>query len=368
MAADAHAIAERIFATFLAPLVLGGALVPGKPVGGKRALALREGMSPADSELASRTSLARVRVARRLVPIDTLPAAPTGDEWVLAAMLHDVVQSTHPGFDAAFRRNGPSHLLSVILRTLEHVADPSNARDALSRHTWFSRTFAITRTDVDVHWWTGHRTFLGEDPPARLVAWPEARRVQRISTKRSLMDLPFRNAPFDVAAFGEVVAAFLGKTPLTDLATATRPAPTFAWTKTSLGLVSTAAGRTLALRALALLPSDDVDRALGRATRALAATRPDAAPIATAVLRERALRTAERTLAGDAPPSFATHRDDDAAFATKTGTIEALRWLSQPREGFSEPERAALTKLLEAQARDERAPATPTALSEPAGS
>lgn len=367
MARDALAIGERIFSTFLAPLVLGGTLVPGKPVGGKHALVLREGMVPADTKLASRVALARVRVARRLVPIDTLPPAPTGDEWMLASILHDVVQSTHPGFDAVFRRSGPAQILRVASRTLEHVVGPSNARDALSRHTWFSRMFAITRTDVDVHWWTGHRTFLGEDPPARLVAWPEARRVQQIPTKRPFMDLPLQNAPFDVEAFTEVVRSFLGKSPLTDLATATRPGPVFAWTTPALGLAATAAGRTLALRALALLPSDDVDRVLGRATRALAG-RPDATAIATTLLRDRALRTAERKLAGAAPTAFVTHHDEDAAFARSAGTSEALRWLSQPREGFSESERAALTKLLEARARDERAPATPNAISAPAGS
>src|SRR5512135_3276184 len=194
---DPQALCDRLFTTFLAPLVVGGTMVPGKPIGGKNALAIGD-RTPSDVTLLSTTQLARVRVARKLAPVDLFQPAPTGAEWALAAALHDLVQSTHPGFDATFRRSGPARLLQVIDKTLEQIPPPTTAGDALSRHTWLSRMFDLTRQDVEVRWWTGKETFLGEDPPARLLAWPELRRVQQIATPRPLMDLPTSGAAVDL--------------------------------------------------------------------------------------------------------------------------------------------------------------------------
>src|SRR4051812_11298005 len=115
---DPQALCERIFDTFLGPLVVGGTMRPAKLVGGKNALGIGPYRAPSDVDLLSRCELARVRVARRLAPIDTLHAAPDESEWALAAVLHDLVQSTHPGFDATFRRSGPKRILEVIEKTL----------------------------------------------------------------------------------------------------------------------------------------------------------------------------------------------------------------------------------------------------------
>ena len=185
---DPQALAERLFKTFLRPLVLGGPMVPGKPFGGKNALAIGPGRAPADMEGLSLAHLARVRVARRLAPVDVFDAGPTAAEWAIAAALHDLVQATHPGFDAVFRRSGPARILSVIDKTLERVPAPATVGESLSRHSWFSRMFELARTDVDVRWWTGHATFLGTEPPLRLVAWPEVRRVCLLYTSPSPRD------------------------------------------------------------------------------------------------------------------------------------------------------------------------------------
>src|SRR6476646_9704986 len=111
---EPQALCDRLFSTFLAPLVLGGEMRPIKAFGGKNALSIGE-RTPADSDALSRTQLARVRIARKLVP------------------------ATHPGFNAVFRRSGPLRILSVIEKTLERVAPPRTAGEALSRHTWLSR-------------------------------------------------------------------------------------------------------------------------------------------------------------------------------------------------------------------------------------
>ncbi|MBX3191944.1 MAG: hypothetical protein KF819_33445 [Labilithrix sp.] len=346
---DAQALCDRLFTTFLAPLVLGGEMKPGKPFGGKNALSIGDGRAPADFDALSRCDLARVRIARKLAPVDRFEQAPNGHEWALAATLHDLVQATHPGFDALFRRSGPQRILSVIEKTLERVPSPRSVGDALSRHTWLSRMFDLARTDVQLKWWTGSETFLGEEPPRRLTAWPEIRRVQQIRTPRPLMDLPTSGASVDPARFTSVVEAILAKTPLTDLAAINRAAPAFVWRHESLALCATNAGRTLVLRAFGLLPEKQVDTALGRATRALFAAKAiRALVVAIDLLRDRALMAAAARIGAERDPDPLTlgPEHNDAAFALSAGALAASHWIAQTGGGFSEPERASFLRVL----------------------
>lgn len=345
---DPQALCDRIFTTFLAPLVLGGTSVPGKPIGGKNALAIGE-RPPSDVATLSHVDLARVRVARRIAPVDRFEQAPTGTEWTIAAVLHDLVQSTHPGFDAVFRRSGPRRILDVIEKTLDVVPAPANVGDALSRHTWFSRMFELARTDVDLKWWTGSERFLGTDPPARLLAWPEVRRVQETRTPRPLMDLPTSGSAVDPQRFTFLVKRVLAKTPLTDLATLDRATPAFMWTHESLAFAATNAGRTIVLRALSHLSDRAVDAALGRATRELfAAKATRALAIAVDLLRDRVLGAASLRLTGDKDPEPLTlgAEHNDAAFAVGAGALVATHWIAQTGGGLSERDRRALLAVL----------------------
>jgi hypothetical protein len=346
---DPQALCERLFTTFLAPLVLGGVMKPVKAFGGKNALSIGD-RTPSDVDALSRTQLARVRIARKLAPIDRFEPAPNGDEWALAAMLHDLVQATHPGFNAVFRRSGPARILSVIEKTLDRVPPPKTPGEALSRHTWLSRMFELARTDVEVKWWTGSETFLGEDPPKRLTAWPEIRRVQQIRTPRPLMDLPTSGGSVDLSRFTTVVEALLTRTPLTDLATIHRAAPLFAWRHETLALCATIAGRTIILRAFAQLPERQVDAALGRATRQLFAAKAlRAVALAIDLLRDRALMAASARIGLDreADPLTLGPEHNDAAFAVSAGALAASHWIAQTGGGFAENERKLLLRVLQ---------------------
>jgi hypothetical protein len=284
MAADLAAIADRLFAGVMSPLVLGGALRPGHAIGARAALAL--GGEPRNmTDLASRVRAARIGRARRLAPVDSLPEASAGD-WALAAALHDVLQSANPVFCTTLRRRAAVRILDLAAATIERIPAPTTVGDALSRHTWFARVPEIARTDTVVSWWLGSRAFLGVDPPGRLQAWPDLRRVNVARSQRALLDLkPLAVPP---ARLKETVAALLARTPLTDLATCTRPAPVFGWGQTTLALVATHAGRTLVLRALDRLDSVSVDAVLERATRELLASGPPSlAQPAIAFLEER---------------------------------------------------------------------------------
>jgi hypothetical protein len=294
VAADLDAIAEGLFAGVMAPLVLGGPIRPGHAIGARKALALGEGRLPADSDLGSRVAAARLRRARRLVPIDVLPD-PSGADWALGAAVHDLLQSVNPSFDAPFRRRAAARILELAGAVIEKVPMAATVRQALARHTWLARAPEVARTDTSVRWWSGSALFLGQEPPPRLQAWPQVRRVEVVRTPRPLLDL----APLavDRDRLTETLTALLSRTPLTDLATCTRPAPTFAWHAATLDFLATNSGRAIALRALARLPVQETDAALGHATRALLAAgyRHIAAP-ALSLLADRALAEAERRL------------------------------------------------------------------------
>ncbi len=351
------AAAHRLFTSVMAPLVLGGELRPGRILGMRRARALgREpplvGEAGGGDERARRVYAGRLARARRLAPINRLESSATGPEWTLAAALHDVLQAANPRFEAPLRRAAARRVLELALATIEDVPAPATVRDALSRHSWFARLFDIARTDTTVSWWTGGGVFLGVDPPPRLRAWPSLRRVRVTTARRPLLDL----APlaFDRDAFVETVARALSRTPVTDLATCARPQPTFAWTDSTLALLGTRAGMTLALRALARQPAERVDQALGRTTRELYAEKRDAvAGPALAVLAERALAAAQ------SPPGLLerahdaeAHASADAELARALGAVVAADQLAS-RPAWSDRDRSALLASLEPFVRSE---------------
>ena len=345
---DLGAIAARLFDDFLAPLVLGGELTPGKPIGGRAALALGEHGGVTDVDRRAHVTLVRIRVARRLWPVDRVGDG-SPEEWALGACLHDLVQSAHPGLKGLLRSRAPDELLSVVAATLERIPAPANAFEALSRHTWFARLFEIHRTDTTVSWWTGSQVFLGEAPPPRLLLWPERRRVRVTKVPRSLSDLAEFGGQVDRDGYAAVTQRFLNKSPLTDLATLDRRAPAFQWSAETLGLVATRAGRSLVTRALRALPELAVSSALGRATRAIFPSLEPARAwpgtfFALALLGERVLSAAARALQGGEEASHALYarEDDDVTFARAAGALMARAELTQRGEAsLRAPARAA---------------------------
>ncbi len=376
MAAGLDAIAERLFASVMAPLVLGGSIRPGHAIGARAALALGEGRLPADRELGGRVAAARLRRARRLVPVDTLPD-PSAAEWALVAALHDILQSANPEFDRRLRRSAGVRILELAAAVVDRVPPPATLGETLSRHTWLARAPQVTRTDTSVRWWTGRAEFLGVEPPARLQAWPQLRRVEVVRTPVPVLEL----APLavDRARLTETVTALLLRTPLTDVATCTRGAPAFAWHAWSLNLVATGPGRTLALRALARLPPGETDAALGRATRTLLITGlQHVAGPAVSLLAERALVDADRRLdaelgaggvgTGDRAPQAIAQgvASSDAIFARAVGAVMARRALRAGEGSWSD---AARLRLIQALAGPAQSPVAreARALLEPAG-
>jgi hypothetical protein len=347
MATDLDAIAARLFASVTAPLVLAGAIRPGHAIGARAALSLGDGRPPADRELADRVAAARVRRARRLLPIDALPD-PNGADWALSAAFHDILQAANPIFDAPLRRGSAARILDLAVATIARVPEPASVGEALSRHTWLSRIPDVTRTDTDITWWAGARQFRGVDPPERLQAWPHLRRVSVDRTAHRLLDL----APLavDRERLESAVAALLSRTPLTDLATCSRIAPIFAWRRSTLGMIATSAGRTLAVRSLAGAAQHEVDASLGRATRELLARgHGHLAAHALALLADRAML--------EVADPFGLHgarsSSVGATLAQALGALAATRTLTAGDGSWSAPERA---RLVDALAQREQSP------------
>jgi hypothetical protein len=262
---------EELAHQVLAPLVLGGPVHPVRPFGGPLALRLgvveseRGRRRIADSDLAARLDVARVRRARLLTPADTLPSLDERD-WAVLAALNDLLQLTNHHLGGPVTRGRYARVLANLRWLCDRIPAPRDVLGALSRHATFARALELARTDSVVSWWTGSRGFRGEPPPARLLAWPELRRVRVDAHRVLLADMAVGVtglSPFD---FADVLALWLTRSPLSDLASATRRSPPFAWSAATLALVATGPGRLLAFRALAGEPPDAVNAVLARAT------------------------------------------------------------------------------------------------------
>jgi len=253
----------------LGPLVLGGTITPVRPLGARLALAI--GDRPiADADLRTRIDVARVRRARLLAAVDTLPDL-TGAEWAMVAALNDLVQVTNHELASRLTRGRHVRLLASVRELCEHLPPPRDVRSALGRHATFANVLSVSRTDTLVSWWTGRANFRGQPPTPRLLRWRELRRVRVEPRAVPLSEMCEGLEVVRGEEFADALTMWLSRSPLTDLATATRKAPLFGWSASTLSLVATPLGRTLAWRALARQPVDLVHATVTRAARELPA-------------------------------------------------------------------------------------------------
>jgi hypothetical protein len=263
LAQRAAELAEHV----LAPLVLGGPLSPVRPFGAKLALAIGD-RGIEDADLRSRIDVARVRRARLTAPVDTLPDIDA-PQWALAAALNDLVQVTNHELASGLTRGRHVRLLASVRDLCERIPAPRDLLSVLSRHATFATVLEVTRTDTLVRWWTGRATFRGQPPAQRLLRWKELRRVSIERRPVRFGDMCEGLEVVRADEFAEVLGLWLTRSPLTDLATATRKKPLFGWSASTLSLLATTSGRTLAWRVLSRQPSAQVSAMLARSSREL---------------------------------------------------------------------------------------------------
>ncbi|MBI3203523.1 MAG: hypothetical protein HYZ29_18440 [Myxococcales bacterium] len=231
----------------LLPLMAGGELRPLPPIGHARAVAVAEHGAFAQTAL-DEARARRIRVARRLCAVDVLPD-PTAAEWLMLCALNDLLQSTNPTLVGVFGADRPQRLLEMAHATVHLAGAPKTIGEALSRHTTFCRLLEVVRVDTHVSFWVGRRVFRGAQPPKRLLRWRGVRRVSERHESVRLAEMT-PATPTATPEFESTLQALIAASPLTDLATATRQLPVFRWSGAALSLVSSSAGRTLAVRAL----------------------------------------------------------------------------------------------------------------------
>ncbi|MCS6901635.1 MAG: hypothetical protein RMJ98_18520 [Myxococcales bacterium] len=259
---------DELYRRVLSPLLLGGSLRPVRPLGptlARRIAELADTFTCSDLDLQHRCDEARLRHARTLAPLDTLPPLSSAD-WMLLAAFNDLLQSVNPRLPSVVAPSRPTRLLNACSLLLASIPPPHDLLAALTRHATFARALEVHRVDTQVRWWTGSAQFHGEPPSKRLLAMPNLRRVQITETWVELETLPLPGFPRE--HYHEVLAAWLALSPLTDLATAARIEPPFRWHATSLGLIATVPGRRLARRVLGRIGAKG-DVALEHATREL---------------------------------------------------------------------------------------------------
>jgi hypothetical protein len=181
----------RFVADFLLPLVRGGALHVGRPLGPGAVprvldLARRTAASPPPGGADPVRALARARaeVAARYLPASAVP--PPLDETTvrLGLALHDLLALGHPDLvgPGLGRRQDR---IAATARGLAAVGAPPTAADAVARHSLLGRLGEIVRVDRTVHFWLGRQTFVGRTPPSRITALPALRRVRVDQSSRS---------------------------------------------------------------------------------------------------------------------------------------------------------------------------------------
>jgi hypothetical protein len=299
---------EDLAQQVLRPLVLGGPVHPVRPFGARLGLRLGIEREIVDTGLRSELDVARVRRARLLAPVDALPRLDEGD-WATLAAYNDLLQLTNQHLTSPLTRGRYARLCHNLRWLCDRIPAPGSIEAALARHATFARALEVVRTDSTVSWWTGSARFRGETPPSRLLAWKELRRVQVDARRISLSDMTIGLTGISPDEFNEILSLWLTRSPLTDVAEAIRKAPVFAWSASTLSLIATAPGRSLAFRALSRRPADQVKAALARAAQQVPAKYEEARALAASFAEEVAEgmgRLAEDAAEGEAETSKRT--------------------------------------------------------------
>lgn len=159
--------------SFLSPFIEGGSCCVTDFLGVEGHKVLQGGLRFVPEVDDARASL----LAQAALLTDVVPAPLDEDGVTLLYACHELAASCHPQAAAFYSR---AHLYCLAaeqaVRRLERTYEPSRL---LARHVLLARLFSTTRLDTKLTWWAGRASFHGEDPPARLTAWPGLRRVHQ---------------------------------------------------------------------------------------------------------------------------------------------------------------------------------------------
>lgn len=227
--------AEEFLQRFAVPLVAGGAVHVGAPLGRRGLRRLRRAVAEGlDGSAAGEALQAeRLSVLAELLPVPCGPdEAPRLDaEPALPALLvalHDMAFLLHPASAGAavtrgLRRRIADHARALCAPLAPAAGRRARSRDGapdlttlLSRHSLLHGLFTLHRQDIRVSFWAGSREFLGQEPPPRLLAWRGVRRVQE-ERWRVLFYLQLLGLSDGAGGGRACLEALMAASPLTDL-------------------------------------------------------------------------------------------------------------------------------------------------------
>jgi hypothetical protein len=183
---------RQFVSQFLLPLVRGGALHIGRPLGQEavaRVLSSASaGASPDGGSHPDPNPTLALAAGRQEVSAHYLPtiAPPPLDETTarLGAALHNLLALGHPALLGPGLARRQERIAAAAL-TLADIGPPRSARETVNRHSLLARLPEIVRVDSTVRYWIGRQVFVGRTPPRRVTALPTLRRVRVDRTSRS---------------------------------------------------------------------------------------------------------------------------------------------------------------------------------------
>ncbi|HEV3033002.1 MAG TPA: hypothetical protein VG319_15260 [Polyangia bacterium] len=236
-------MARSFVSSFLLPLVRGGRLHVGRPLGPRAVERLRRLASVAEDEAAPALAAARRAVAARFLR-DAAP--PPLDEATLrlGATVHDLLVLVHPALDGPTVARRQARVAAAA-QALASLGAPASAVEAVNRHSLLARLAEIARTDSTVNFWLGRETFVGRVPPPRVTALPTLRRVRVDVVRRSWL----RDIGVPTIAHDAVLALGVAS-PLGEALDPLRLEPPLCWSRILPVLRAPALGRIVAGRML----------------------------------------------------------------------------------------------------------------------
>lgn len=208
---------------FVLPLVAGGDVRVSTAIGARELHLLRSAAFPPGGA-AERIAEARHGLVSELL-LGAPPPALDDDAVRLAAAMQNVLFLLHPGSAGVTVRRRRLRLVSAFATQLATLPLPDGdeaPRVLAERHSLLHHLFDLGRDDVRVSFWVGKREFRGAEPPARLLKWPDVRRVReerwRVTVVAEAMADPLVRP---------IVTALLAASPLTDLLEPARLEPRF---------------------------------------------------------------------------------------------------------------------------------------------
>ena len=227
---------------FVLPLVAGGELCVASPIDAND-LERFERELPEVSDAQERVDEARTAVVAEVV-VRPPPLILEGDELHLAAALHNLLFLAHPAVERwSVTRAARAKIVAAAERFAARPRSEARRR-VLGRHALLHNLFSLTRTDIELTWWTGRASYRGQTPPARLTAWGDVRRVSEERTTARFDDLL---GGLEVAP---VVATLIRRSPLSQLLAPEQSSIPLYWEDAAFLLRDAELARAIAYRAL----------------------------------------------------------------------------------------------------------------------